>query len=83
MARTDCSSAGLGAIHPRFQTPHRAIVLQAIWSSVLVATGTFRQLFTRVIYTEWIFFGLMAVGTLPPPAAARLRAATTGCGAIP
>jgi APA family basic amino acid/polyamine antiporter len=29
---------------------------------VLVATGTYRQLFTRVIYTEWIFFALMAVG---------------------
>ena len=50
------------AVHPRFQTPHRAIVLQAIWSSVLVATGTYRALFTRVIYTEWIFFGLMVLG---------------------
>lgn len=53
-----------GAIHPRFQTPHRAIVLQAVWSSVLVATGTFRALFTRVIYTEWIFFGLLAIGLM-------------------
>lgn len=51
-----------GAVHPRFRTPHRAIVLQAIWASVLVATGTFRALFTRVIYTEWIFFGLMVIG---------------------
>lgn len=51
-----------GAIHPRFQTPHRAILLQAVWASVLVATGTFRTLFTLVVYTEWIFFGLMAVG---------------------
>jgi amino acid transporter len=31
---------------------------------VLVATGTFRALFTRVIYTEWIFFGLLALGLL-------------------
>lgn len=51
-----------GAVHPRFGTPHHAIVAQAIWSSVLVATGTFRALFTRVVYTEWIFFGLLAVG---------------------
>jgi APA family basic amino acid/polyamine antiporter len=49
-----------GAIHPRFRTPHHAIVLQAVWASVLVATGSYRALFTRVIYTEWIFFGLMA-----------------------
>lgn len=51
-----------GTAHPRFATPSRAIVLQAVWSSVLVATGTFRALFTRVVYTEWIFFALMAVG---------------------
>jgi APA family basic amino acid/polyamine antiporter len=52
----------LGEPHPRFLTPHRAIIAQAVWSSVLVATGTYQALFTRVVYTEWIFFGLMAVG---------------------
>jgi APA family basic amino acid/polyamine antiporter len=51
-------------IHPTFQTPDRAIVLQAIWSSVLVATGSYRALFTRVIYTEWIFFALLAIGVV-------------------
>jgi APA family basic amino acid/polyamine antiporter len=50
--------------HPRFQTPARAIVLQAVWSSVLAWTGTYRALFTRVIYTEWIFFALLGVGIL-------------------
>jgi APA family basic amino acid/polyamine antiporter len=52
----------IGAIHPRFGTPHHAIALQAAWASILVATGTYRALFTRVVYTEWIFFGLMAAG---------------------
>jgi APA family basic amino acid/polyamine antiporter len=52
----------MGGTHPRFHTPHRAIVLQGIWSSVLVATGTYQALFTRVVYTEWIFFALMAIG---------------------
>jgi len=49
-------------VHPRFRTPGRAIVLQACWASVLAATGTYRQLFTRVIFTEWIFFAAMAGG---------------------
>ena len=53
-----------GELHPRHGTPHRAIILQAIWSSALVATGTFRALFTRVVYTEWIFFALMAIGLM-------------------
>ena len=52
----------MGAVHPRFHTPHRAIVLQGLWSCVLVATGTYQALFTRVVYTEWIFFALMAAG---------------------
>jgi APA family basic amino acid/polyamine antiporter len=52
----------IGEIHPRFGTPHHAIMLQAVWACVLVATGTYRALFTRVVYTEWIFFGLMAAG---------------------
>jgi APA family basic amino acid/polyamine antiporter len=49
-------------VHPRFRTPDRAILLQACWASVLAGTGTYRQLFTRVIFTEWIFFALMAGG---------------------
>jgi APA family basic amino acid/polyamine antiporter len=27
-------------------------------------TDTYRGLFTRVVYTEWIFFGLLAVGVM-------------------
>jgi APA family basic amino acid/polyamine antiporter len=62
MARDGLLFRGVAVVHDRFRTPHRAIVLQAAWSSVLVITGTYRALFTRVIYTEWIFFGLLAVG---------------------
>jgi APA family basic amino acid/polyamine antiporter len=51
-------------LHPAFNTPDRAIVLQALWSSVLVMTGSYRALFTRVIYTEWIFFALLAIGVV-------------------
>lgn len=64
MAKDGLAFRWLGEVHPRFQTPDRAIALQAVWASVLVATGTYRDLFTRVIYTEWIFFGLLAVGIL-------------------
>jgi amino acid transporter len=52
------------ALHPRFGTPARAILLQAVWASALVMTDTYRGLFTRVIYTEWIFFGLLGVGVV-------------------
>jgi len=62
MARDGLLFRWIDDIHPRFNTPHRAIVLQAICASVLVWTGTYRQLFSRVIFTEWIFFALMAGG---------------------
>lgn len=62
MARDGLLFRWVGVIHPRFRTPHRAIVIQAVWSSILVVTGTYEKLFTRVVYTEWIFFGLMAIG---------------------
>ena len=62
MARDGLLFRWAGDVHPRYRTPHKAILIQAVWSSVLVATGTYKTLFTRVVYTEWIFFGLMAVG---------------------
>jgi basic amino acid/polyamine antiporter, APA family len=64
MARDGLLFPWVGGVHPRYRTPHRAVVLQAVWACVLVGTGTYRALFTRVVYTEWIFFGLMAVGLI-------------------
>ncbi|MFN2444201.1 MAG: APC family permease [Vicinamibacterales bacterium] len=49
-------------IHPRHRTPGRALLLQGAWATVLVLTGTYRSLFTLVVYTEWIFFALLGVG---------------------
>jgi APA family basic amino acid/polyamine antiporter len=54
----------VGAVHPRFGTPARAIVLQAIVASALAFTNTYGALFRRVIYTEWIFFAAMAAGLM-------------------
>jgi len=62
MARDGLLFRWAGAVHPRFGTPHRAIALQAVWSAVLVATGTYRALFTRVVFTEWLFFAVLAAG---------------------
>lgn len=54
----------MGRIHPRHRTPYLAIAIQAIWSSVLVMTGTYGVIVSRVVYTEWIFFGALALGTI-------------------
>jgi basic amino acid/polyamine antiporter, APA family len=57
MAREGLAFRWLGSLR-------HAIVMQAVWSCILVATGTYRALFTRVIYTEWLFFALMAIGLM-------------------
>jgi basic amino acid/polyamine antiporter, APA family len=62
MAADGVAPRWLGYVHPVHRTPSHAIVAQAVWSSALAATGAYRQLFTRVVYTEWLFFALMAAG---------------------
>jgi APA family basic amino acid/polyamine antiporter len=62
MAQDGLTFRWMGSVHPRYQTPHLAILAQALWSSVLVATNSYRKLFTRVVYTEWLFFALLAIG---------------------
>jgi APA family basic amino acid/polyamine antiporter len=62
MARDGLAFRWMGAVHPRRQTPHLAILAQAVVASLLVATNSYRELFTRVVYTEWLFFALLAAG---------------------
>ncbi|HZT77478.1 MAG TPA: amino acid permease [Vicinamibacterales bacterium] len=54
----------MGALHPKYRTPYVATVVQGVWSSVLVLTGTYGVIVSRVVYTEWIFFGALAVGVM-------------------
>ena len=62
MAQDGLAPRWLARVHSVHGTPSNAILAQAAWASVLAASGAYRQLFTRVIYTEWLFFALMAAG---------------------
>jgi len=64
MAEDGLAFGWMAATHPRRQTPHLAIAAQAAITCVLIATNSYRQLFTRVVYTEWIFFALLAIGLI-------------------
>ena len=54
----------LGAVHERFRTPYRALLVQGVWACVLVWTGSYSAIVSRVVYTEWIFFGALALGVM-------------------
>ena len=62
MAQDGLAFRWMAAIHRQHQTPHWALAAQAIWSCFLIATNSYRELFTRVVYTEWLFFALLAAG---------------------
>jgi APA family basic amino acid/polyamine antiporter len=63
MARDGLLFRRFGHVHPRWRTPADAILLQGIWSSVLVVfIGGFSQLFTYVIFGGWIFYALAVLG---------------------
>ncbi len=64
MARDGLFFKKVAEVHPKFQTPHISIILLGVWSSILSLTGTFQQLFTYVIFGEWIFFGLMVAAVI-------------------
>jgi APA family basic amino acid/polyamine antiporter len=55
------------AVHPRFRTPHAAIVITCAWAALLTLTGTYEQLFT------WVTFASVAFGVLGGLAIFRLR----------
>lgn len=54
----------LGHTNQRFRTPVVAIVTQGVWASVLTLLGSFQQLFTYVIFTAWIFYGLTVAAVI-------------------
>lgn len=43
------------SIHPKYRTPHIAIVLLTIWSALLALSGTYEQLFTYVMFASILF----------------------------
>ena len=65
----------LSRVHPRFRTPHMAILVQGVLSvCFLLIGGSFRQLFTLALFAEWLSYTAAAValfvfltrGLLPP-----------------
>ncbi len=48
----------LARLHPRYQTPWVAIIIQSTWTCALALTGRYEQLLNYVVFADWIFFGL-------------------------
>jgi APA family basic amino acid/polyamine antiporter len=46
-------------IHPVYGTPAFAILAQAVWSAVLLLTGSYESLIDYALFGIWVFYGLM------------------------
>jgi APA family basic amino acid/polyamine antiporter len=63
-ARDGLFFAKFGEVHPRFQTPAFAIAAQAVWSIVLLLSGTYETLADYAMFALWVFYGLMVLGVI-------------------
>ena len=55
MARDGVFLPAASRVHPRYRTPHVAIVALTVWSMVLALSGTYEQLFTYVMFSSILF----------------------------
>ncbi len=64
MARDRLFFKAAARCHPIHHTPSTSLVMQGVWSSLLVLTGTFDQLTDMVIFASFIFYGASAFGII-------------------
>lgn len=64
MAKDGLFFRRISGVHAKYLTPHVSIVAMGVWSIILSLSGTFEQLFTYVIFGEWIFFGLTVAAVI-------------------
>jgi APA family basic amino acid/polyamine antiporter len=50
MGRDALFFKSMGDVHPRYHTPHIALITQGIWSAAIALTGTYDQLFTYTMF---------------------------------
>jgi len=47
-------------VHPATHVPIFAIVLQSVWTMVILLSGSYEQILNYVVVMDWLFFGLSA-----------------------
>ncbi len=58
MAKDGLLFRSFGKLNSRYDTPVFGLIAQGLWAILLSWSGTYRQLFTDVIFAAWLFYGL-------------------------
>ena len=64
MAKEKLFFKKLQNVHPRYHTPGPSLIVQGIWTSVLILSGTFDQLTDMLIFVSWIFYAAAALSVI-------------------
>ncbi|MBI3449096.1 MAG: amino acid permease [Acidobacteria bacterium] len=64
MARDGYFLRKIADVDPDRATPAASLIAQGIWSCVLVFSGRYDEIFTYVMFVEFVFYGLAAVAVL-------------------
>ena len=64
MARDNLFFRSAGELHPIYRTPALALIIQAIWTSVLALSGTYGDLLNYIIFAAVLFYMLTVIGLL-------------------
>ncbi len=63
-ARDGYFFTAIGRVNPRHKTPAVSILVLCLWSSLLVLSGKYDDLFNLVIFASWILYGMTAAAVL-------------------
>ena len=61
MARDGLFFQTAAKVHPKFLTPGNSVILLCLWSSVVVLSGWFDDLYNFVIFGSWILYLMTAL----------------------
>jgi APA family basic amino acid/polyamine antiporter len=64
LARDGLFFRSFAAVHPKYGSPSNSILLLSVWSSLLVLTGRYEQLYTLVIFPSWILYAMAAASVI-------------------
>ncbi len=63
-ARDGLFPAAFARVHQKNETPGFSIWGQAVWASILAASGSYELLITYASFASWLFYGLTAIAVV-------------------
>jgi APA family basic amino acid/polyamine antiporter len=64
MARDKTFFKQAESVHPKYNTPDKALFIQATWAVLLVFSGSFDQLTDMLVFSAFLFYAATAVGLI-------------------